>query len=849
MTRSVWAASPALLLLAAATTLSPTAALSAERAPEPLTILWTAETHAMLGPCVCPYRPEGGLARRATAVADARSRGRVVLLDAGGWAAGGIYDEYTEGPDVDRLRTRTTLNAMKAMGYDAIALSDEELADGGAFILSQDAKGAPFVSANTRAKDTGSPFPLKPWLLIERAGHRVGVVGLTTAGLGLLAPKAAARFNTSDPVAVARGAVSGVRAAGAEVVVVLSPLGEELSERIAREVEGVDLVLNAHRRSTGAAFFRAGDAVVAQFDFQGRALCRVRVSTVRGRRRVEVLDPIRLGKSVADDPAVARIVAEAEREIASLAARRVLTVELFKMALCPHAPKVERTLAEVAKALGGRAELRVTHVVWVDARGRLRSMHGEPEVAEARRQAAIFEFYPDKYWDYAAWRAENLADEGWELECRRLGMSLARLRGCVKSGEADEMLKRHADRAERLRVSSSPMLYLGGRRYEGPASRAAVLSAVCSSLPGGAEGVAICKGLPKCFSDADCRKPGFVGECVRPGKKDAECRHHKAVKVPLTVVEDSRAAWSPVRQVVESLQVFFPRLSDRKVDFRSEEGRAMVNRYKLDRLPAYILGKQALTERNVDTIREVLTPVADALVLAPGFAGSHQDITRERMPGRVDLFLAPHSTGAAEAITEALDLVERDEAPGLRLRAAVYRDREWRLAAPGGLSELEEMLREAAVGEARPDALRRYLRARLKRVGSSYWEDPLREAGLDPAEIRAVAESPLAAALLDADAQALAEIGGAGPVVLLVANQGLVPVGSRAELRHAIAAARDEAERLAGYPPKVPSRVGPAHVRRRAEAAKTLRRALKAAPASARQRIERGIEALEKAYP
>jgi len=81
-------------------------------------------------------------------------------------------------------------------------------------------------------------------------------------------------------------------------------------------------------------------------------------------------------------------------------------------------------------------------------------------------------------------------------------------------------------------------------------------------------------------------------------------------------------------------------------------------------------------------------------------------------------------------------------------------------------------------------------------------------------------------------------------VVLLVANQELVPVGSRAELRHAIAAALDEVERLTDHPPRIPSRVRPPHERRRAEAIGALRRALKIAPEPARERIERGIEAL-----
>jgi hypothetical protein len=676
-------------------------------------------------------------------------------------------------------------------------------------------------------------------VLIERAGYRVGIVGLTTTGLELLAPKAAANFDTTDAVAAARRAVRDVRAAGALIVVVLSPLGEEISERIAREVEGVDLVLNAHRRSTRAAFFSTRGAVVAQFDFQGRGLSRARVIMENGRQRIKILEPVKLGVSVLDDPEIARIVAEAEREIAADASRRVLTVELFKMALCPYAPKAEKTLAEVASALGARVELRVTNIVRVDARGRLTSLHGEPEVAEARRQAAIFQFYPDRYLEYAAWRAENLGDANWETECGRLGMSLARLNGCVASGEADAILRRHADRAERLRVSVSPTLYFGGKRYEGPVSRAGILSAVCSTLPGGSKGVAICKGLPKCWSDADCRKPGFVGECVKPGTAAAECRHYPAVAVPLTIIVDSRAAWSPVARIVESLQVFFPGLKDRKVDFRSDEGRALVKRYKLDRLPGYILGKQALDERKIDAIRDALTPVADALVLAPGIAGSHQDITRVRMPGRIDLFCAPHSEEAAEALAEALDLMKRGEAPGLRLRGTVYRDREWRLAALGGIAELEEMLREIAVGDTRRDALHRYLRARMKRVGSSYWEDPLREAGLDPAEVRRAADSSLAAALLDADAQTLAEIGGSGPVVLFVANQELVPVGSRAELRHAIAAAREEALRFADEPTPTTSPDA-----RRAEALTLLRRALKLAPTSARDRLKRGIEAL-----
>lgn len=71
-----------------------------------LTILFTGEAHAALLPCDCPLQPLGGVARRATLIKRYRERGPVLLVDAGGWAAGGIYDEDSDGDgERDNLRT------------------------------------------------------------------------------------------------------------------------------------------------------------------------------------------------------------------------------------------------------------------------------------------------------------------------------------------------------------------------------------------------------------------------------------------------------------------------------------------------------------------------------------------------------------------------------------------------------------------------------------------------------------------------------------------------------------------------------------------------------------------------
>jgi hypothetical protein len=319
----------------------------------------------------------------------------------------------------------------------------------------------------------------------------------------------------------------------------------------------------------------------------------------------------------------------------------------------------------------------------------------------------------------------------------------------------------------------------------------------------------------------------------------ARCVHHRSIHVRATVLEDSRAVHSAAPRVIESLRVFFPGLVVRKADYASAEGRALAAKYRIERLPAYILDKEALKERGIDAVREALVPTADAVVLAPRLTGAHQYLARPRRAGRVDLFLAPHATPGAEALEEYLDLAARGEAPPTRLRAAVWRNDEGKLAARGGLAELEEMAREAAVSSRWPAKAAAYLRGRLARVGSSYWRDPVRAAGLDPRQVRRLAEQPATLGLLDADAQELAELGAGGAVVLLVSNQEVVRCASRADVRHALAAAGALAEAEGLRREAMPSLSD--------EAIPLLVRALEAVRPHARARIAAELKALSGA--
>jgi 2',3'-cyclic-nucleotide 2'-phosphodiesterase (5'-nucleotidase family) len=112
-----------------------------------------------------------------------------------------------------------------------------------------------WVSANARdgsrpsqvfAADQGARL----WTLERVAGLRVGITGVVSPhirlGDGGNAARVAPAVALLDPVEALREVVPRMRAAGAQVVVVLSHLFYEEMEQVARDVDGVDAMVGSH---------------------------------------------------------------------------------------------------------------------------------------------------------------------------------------------------------------------------------------------------------------------------------------------------------------------------------------------------------------------------------------------------------------------------------------------------------------------------------------------------------------------------------------------------------------------------------------------------------------------------
>jgi 2',3'-cyclic-nucleotide 2'-phosphodiesterase (5'-nucleotidase family) len=113
-----------------------------------------------------------------------------------------------------------------------------------------------WVSANVRegshpSEALAAAQGARLWVLRQVAGIQVGITGVVSPafqqGDGAHAARVAPTVTLLDPVTALREVVPKMRAASAQVVVVLSHLFFEEMQQVARQVEGVDAILGSHQ--------------------------------------------------------------------------------------------------------------------------------------------------------------------------------------------------------------------------------------------------------------------------------------------------------------------------------------------------------------------------------------------------------------------------------------------------------------------------------------------------------------------------------------------------------------------------------------------------------------------------
>ena len=219
--------------------------------PGRITLLHTNDTHSRIepfGPGSGNLTGRGGIARRATMVKQIRKdTPNVLLLDAG--------DVFQGTPYFNQYKGFVDFKLMSMCGYDAGTLGNHDF-DNGVEGLTAALSECHFPLLNCNFDTKGAPAlaaHLRPWLVKEFPGVKVGITGVCVDFKGLVSPKNHVGLDWLDPVAALKPIIKRLREVEkVDLVVVLSHLGYDFKGtaiddlNLAKLVPGIDVIIGGH---------------------------------------------------------------------------------------------------------------------------------------------------------------------------------------------------------------------------------------------------------------------------------------------------------------------------------------------------------------------------------------------------------------------------------------------------------------------------------------------------------------------------------------------------------------------------------------------------------------------------
>ncbi len=261
------------------------------------TILHTNDFHGQLE----PSGSNPGIARLASVVKNVRATqgaDSVLLVDGGDEMQGSLLSNLSKGA--------ATIDLFNFVGYDAATFGNHEFDWGQQVLISRTLEADyPFLATNLVVSDTGScatagwtvPTFTKPWITmtVGAPGHEVviGLIGVTSQETPYITVAEATQgLCFKDAATSIAHYYDDVKAAGAEVLVVLSHLGntdggygygipvygdQTLAKKLVEATKPVDLIIGGHSHTNLSAAQVVSGTTVVQAYYNGRRVGRANI--------------------------------------------------------------------------------------------------------------------------------------------------------------------------------------------------------------------------------------------------------------------------------------------------------------------------------------------------------------------------------------------------------------------------------------------------------------------------------------------------------------------------------------------------------------------------------------------
>ena len=209
-----------------------------------LTVLHLNDTHSHVDPQRSgDYKGLGGAVEQAAyidSVRKADGKRNVLLLHGGDFSQGTSY--FTElGGDIE-------IDILNDAGYDVVTLGNHEF-DNGPVELARRLKRlqADVVCANYDF--TGTPLEdlVEPYVIVRKAGKKIGIIGLLTDISSVVDQKLLGTLVYQDPAEVVNRYAAYLRKEkGCDLVFCLSHLGYTEDKDVASRIRNVDVIVGGH---------------------------------------------------------------------------------------------------------------------------------------------------------------------------------------------------------------------------------------------------------------------------------------------------------------------------------------------------------------------------------------------------------------------------------------------------------------------------------------------------------------------------------------------------------------------------------------------------------------------------
>lgn len=252
-----------------------------------LTIIYTGNVGGLIETCGCRI-PKGGIARRATVLADMKAESpEAIVVDSGSL----LHDSKRLNPpleDVYRNRMRLMVEEIKRMGIDGANVSHMDLANSADTLLAYGSKGLPWLSANITFKNSGK-LVFQADTLRTVGNLTVGIFGFTDDNtLGVSFFDETSPLKVLNPTEAVRGEVQKLRKK-CDVLIGLAYMDMDRVQKLVTDVPGIDVMIVSHTRSHNPGSehpsfqpLKQGKTLLARCPDGGRVVGKLELTVANG---------------------------------------------------------------------------------------------------------------------------------------------------------------------------------------------------------------------------------------------------------------------------------------------------------------------------------------------------------------------------------------------------------------------------------------------------------------------------------------------------------------------------------------------------------------------------------------